>query len=149
VGVSGKKGYRKLSIEKFMLATYPALKEQLQQILHKKKIRFDLVVDAFDAMTIYLSTEIEEEQAQALAQELQLVLDLDNCQMSEPLVLIGLVGEGLGREEHLAERINQALGTQKRYFSLLAGVFDLKMVMTVPVKAYESTLQAIVEVVRT
>lgn len=148
VGVSGKKGYRKLIIEKFMLATHPAVKEQLQNILTQKNIRIDVTIDAFDATTVYLGTEIDEGQAQSLSQELLTALSLDHCEISKPLVLIGIVGEGLSHEGRLVENISQALGTQKLDFSLLSGVFGLKMVVTVPLEAYVPALQAIVEVVR-
>ena len=147
VGVSGKKPYRKLVVEKFMLDRYPETTQGLHALIARKKLVCDMVIDAFDTIVMYLSSEMDDTEAVALQREIIEALDIDSCQISEQLVLLGIVGEGMAREPKLLETVCRTLGTLDIHPAVVAGNMPIKLLLSVPLGSYATAVNAIVDTI--
>lgn len=144
VGVSGKKPYRKVVIEKFMLDRYPEVSAAVHQLIADNKLVCDVVVDAFDTIALYVHTDMDDEGAASLQREISSKLDIDFCEISDQLVLVGIVGEGLDREEDLLKRVGATLGQQ---FEVIAGILPIKLLIAVPIESYGLTINTLVDLI--
>ncbi|MGM0431158.1 MAG: aspartate kinase [Spirochaetota bacterium] len=147
VGVSGKKPYRKLVMEKFMLDRYPEVPGKLRSILQQHNVTADVVVDAFDAMVFYLAAEMAEPTAQRLKEQIVNELEADVCDVSKPLALVGIVGEGIAELPRLLEEVVGALRKKSIYPAVIAGNTPVKMLLAVEVAAYNETVKTLVSLV--
>lgn len=147
VGVSGKKPYRRLVVEKFMLDRYPETAQSLHDLIAKRKLVCDVVVDAFDTIVMYLATALNDSEAQELVDAIGKTIDVDICEISDPLVLIGIVGEGMDREQKLIERVSKAVSALDIPLSIVSASLPIKRLFAVPLDAYAPALNAIVDVI--
>jgi aspartate kinase len=147
VGVSGKKPYRKLSVEKFMLDRYPETTKQLRAVLDEMKLTADVVVDAFDSMVFYLAADINDDDAQKLKAEIIKRAEPDVCEVSQPMVLLGIVGEGIEELPRLVEDVTAALREKSVYPAVIAGNTPVKMLLAVALEDYQTALNTLVDTV--
>jgi aspartate kinase len=147
VGVSGKKPYRKLIIEKFMLDRYPETAKAIHQLIAQKKLACDVVVDAFDTMVMYLFDDMDDAAADALVHDITDHIDVDICEISEQLVLIGVVGEGMDQEPKLIESVSTALSSLQIPVSIVSASLPIKRLFAVPLADYAPALNAIVDLI--
>lgn len=147
VGVSGKKPYRRLVVEKFMLDRYPEASRMIHGIVGKKNFVCDVVVDAFDTIVMYLYTDMDDAVAEALVAEITSTVDVDVCEISEKMVLIGVVGEGMDQEPDLLERISRTISALDIPLTVVSASLPIKRLFAVPLEAYASTLNAIVDTI--
>jgi aspartate kinase len=147
VGVSGKKPYRRLVVEKFMLDRYPDAAKAIHGIIEQEKLVCDVVVDAFDTIVMYLATDMDDAGADELVKKITETVDVDICDMSEPLVLIGVVGEGMDLEPTLMERIATTISTLGFPLTVVSASLPIKRLFAVPIDAYAPVLNAIVDTI--
>jgi aspartate kinase len=147
VGVSGKKPYRKLSVEKFMLDRYPETTTQLRSVLDAMNLGADVVVDAFDSMVFYLAADITNEDAQKLKARITKQAEPDVCEVSEPMVLLGIVGEGIEELPRLVEDVAAALRERSIYPAVIAGNTPVKMLLAVALEDYQTALNTLVDTI--
>ena len=147
VGVSGKKPYRRLVVEKFMLDRYPEASRMIHGIVGKKNFVCDVVVDAFDTIVMYLYTDMDDAVAEALVAEITSTVDVDVCEISEKMVLIGVVGEGMDQEPDLLEQISRTISALDIPLTVVSASLPIKRLFAVPLEAYASTLNAIVDTI--
>ncbi len=147
VGVSGKKPYRRLVVEKFMLDRYPETAKALHSLVAQKRLVCDVVVDAFDTIVMYLATTLSDTEAQALVSEIARSIEVDICEISEPLVLIGVVGEGMDREKKLIDRVFTAVRALNIPLTIVSASLPIKRLFAVPLDSYAPALNAIVDVI--
>jgi aspartate kinase len=147
IGVSGKKPYRKITVEKFMLARYPDLSAKIKKRLEKSAGACDFELRGFDTLTLF----VEEKEAideKKLDRELIDKVGVDGVEFGPRTAIIGIVGEGLRRR---ADLVGAATGTlTSRFISLEAvnyGGSPVTMSIAVPVGEYEKALEILVEVV--
>lgn len=146
VGVSAKSPYRKLVIEKFMLDRYPEVSAAIHETIAKKNLAYDVVVDAFDTIALYVYTAMDDAEVHQLCDFLLDTLDIDACHVSESLALIGIVGEGLSLEPDLLRRVTSTLKTP---FEVVSGTLPVKMLLAVPVSAYREVVSSLVDIIVT
>lgn len=149
VGVSGKKPYRRLVVEKFMLDRYPETTKIVNEIIASKKIVCDVVVDAFDTLVMYLASEVGDDEAQALVQEIIKKAEVDICEISQPLVLVGVVGEGMDQEPDLVEKISAQISALGVPITIVSASLPIKRLFSVPLEAYGTTINSIVDLIVT
>ena len=109
IGVSGKKPYRKFSLEKYLIAEESNILDQVKEILTKRALQADLTLLSFDTLTMYVYGEIEDKLCRELEKHLLEVLKLDNVEISDELVLVGVVGEGLHTEKDFIDKLHATL----------------------------------------
>lgn len=143
VGVSGKKPYRRVIIEKFMLNRYPDFSEMTAKLLNEAGLKSDVTISGFDAVTLYIDTKLFED-VEEIQERILVELEADACAVSEPLALIGIVGEGTAVEAGL---LNQILFVLQSFgispVSVTSGISPLSMLISVPVDQYEHTVSVL------
>lgn len=144
-GVSGKKPYRLLMAEKFMLNRYPALPGQIKDILQKDNIFVEFDMKGFDTLALLLDSA-EPVDAEAVCRRISENTEADDCQLGIEAALIGIVGEGLPRHTGLLGRMLNALEeAQVAVRSVSYGGSRITAILTVNLKDYTRALQVLVD----
>jgi len=130
-----------------MIDRYPEASRMIHGIVGKKNIVCDVVVDAFDTIVMYLYTDMDDAVAEALVAEITSTVDVDVCEISEKMVLIGVVGEGMDQEPDLLERISRTISALDIPLTVVSASLPIKRLFAVPLEAYASTLNAIVDTI--
>ena len=94
VGVSGKKPYRKLIIEKFMLNRHPEFPYQVQGALKKMGRAVDFELKGFDTLALFVGSDTDVDW-HGLQNTIVQNLGADSCYVEDEVAVIGVVGEGL------------------------------------------------------
>lgn len=147
VGVSGKKPFRKFVFDKFMLDRYPEVSLGIHEAVAQKQLAADVVVDAFDTLVMYVATEMDDAEALALTKEFAANLDIDTCQVSGQMVLLGIVGEGMSEEPRLLDAVTAKLSALQIVPEVIAGPLPVKLLISVPLAAYSAAVNALVDLI--
>jgi aspartate kinase len=149
VGVSGKKPYRKLVFDKFMLDRFPEVSASIHEAIAQKNLVSDLVVDAFDTIVAYIPTDMDDADAASLQASFAKDLDIDSCTISGQLVLLGIVGEGMALEQGLLARVSALLAKLGISGEVVGGPLPVKLLLAVPLQAYATVLNELVDLIVT
>ncbi len=110
VGVSGKKPYRKIMVEKFLLNRYPQFAAQAAEKLRDAGCQVDFELKGFDTLTLFAAgKEKTGAQWNEICRKLTGEMHADSCTVGPEVAMIGVVGEGLAGESRIAARIIGAL----------------------------------------
>src|SRR6056297_624955 len=143
VGVSGKKPYRKILVEKFMLNRYPQFPLQIQDSLKKLAITVDFELKGFDTLALFAASEGEVDWA-GLAGAVEKNLNADSCRVGEEIAILGVVGEGLAAHGQV---VGMVLETLKQHSipveALNYGGSPITLLVAVPLESYTQALQAL------
>jgi aspartate kinase len=144
VGVSGKKPYRRFSLEKYLIAEEPTILDQVKEILNKRGLQIDLKLLSFDTLTMYVYGEIDDNLCRELEKYLLDIFKLDSVEISNEVVLLGIVGEGLHQEKEFIDKLNEVL---KDKFSIVTTKFPIKTLLEVELENYTEVLNKIVDII--
>lgn len=147
IGVSGKKAYRKITVEKFMLARYPDLAAKIKKKIEKTAGKCDFELRGFDTVTFFVE-ESEPVNEAKLNKELIDKLGADSVMYGPRTAIIGIVGEGLKRRADLVGAITETLSSRSIAIEgVNYGGSPVTLIVAVPVGEYETALEILVEVV--
>ncbi|HDQ13987.1 MAG TPA: aspartate kinase [Sediminispirochaeta sp.] len=147
VGVSGKKPYRKVLIEKFMLNRYPDFPGQVLKLLRSKGLSVDFELKGFDTLTLFVA-EDQEISWEQLSEELKRELGADDCRVGSEVAMIGVVGEGLTSNSHITGAAMRALEELEIHVEgLNYGGSPITMLIAVPLRKYQEALKALAKTV--
>jgi aspartokinase len=130
-----------------MLDRYPETTTQLRSVLDAMNLGADVVVDAFDSMVFYLAADISDADAQKLKARITKQAEPDVCEVSEPMVLLGIVGEGIEELPRLVEDVAAALRERSIYPAVIAGNTPVKMLLAVALEDYQTALNTLVDTI--
>ena len=144
VGVSGKKPYRILNAEKFMLNRYPDLLGQIKEVLAQQDLDVEFDMKGFDTFALMVdnSSNFDEE---AVCQSIIEKTDVDNCSFGMTVALVGIVGAGLQSQTGLLGRMISTLaqaGIAVR--SISYGGSQFTALLAINLEDYEKTLKVLV-----
>jgi aspartate kinase len=143
VGVSGKKPYRKVLIEKFMLNRHPEFPYQVQQALRKTGLALDFELKGFDTLALFVGSEGDidwNELQHTVVQN----LNADSCKVDEEVAIIGVVGEGLAAHGQVVGMVLKTLKQSSIAVEALNyGGSPVTLLVGVPIAAYTRALQAL------
>ena len=142
VGVSGKKPYRKIVCEKYMLMRNLSAKEAITAYLRENGYLWEIELESFDTITYYVHGTLKESDTEAIKTNLLRFVDI--CEVSEELVLIGLVGEAIEAERNLISKISERIDSK---FEIISSVSPIKMLLVFALKEYERALNTLVDIV--
>lgn len=144
VGVSGKKPYRMLMAEKFMLKRYPELPGQIKDTLAQQGLFVEYDLKGFDTLAMLVdNSDICDEQA--ICATIASATEVDSCRFGIDVALVGVVGAGLPSQTGLLGRMLSALdqaGIQVR--SLSYGGSQMTALLAVNLDDYVATLKTLV-----
>jgi len=144
VGVSGKKPYRMLMAEKFMLKRYPELPGQIKDILAQQGLFVEYDLKGFDTLAMLVDNS-ESFDEQAVCNKITAATGVDNCHFGIDVALVGIIGAGLPSQTGLLGRMLSALdqaGIQVR--SLSYGASQMTALLAVNLDDYVATLKTLV-----
>src|SRR6056297_1418658 len=136
VGVSGKKQYRKVLIEKFRLNRHPEFAHQIQEGLKKMGITVDFEVKGFDTLALFADAPAGFEWKD-LSTVVEKNLNTDTCVVGDEVAMIGVVGEGLAAHGQVAGMVLETL--QQHSISVEAinyGGSPVTLLVAVPLESY-------------
>ncbi len=149
VGVSGKLPYRRIIVEKFMLNSFPEFPSKINALLDRLSLKADVQIRGFDSVTLYINVQQQEGLAEDFVALVREELDVDACEVSQPLALIGVVGEGVAVRHDLLETILQRLKEERiPIVSVTSGNSPLSLLVTVDAVHHRQALASIAEAVR-
>jgi aspartate kinase len=144
VGVSGKKPYRILNAEKFMLNRYPELPGQIKEVLAQQGLAVEFDMKGFDtfALMVDSSSNFDEE---AVCKAIIENTDVDNCSFGMTVVMVGVVGAGMPTQTALLGRMLSALDQEEiEVRSISYGGSQLTAVLAINLDDYEKALKVLV-----
>ncbi len=144
VGVSGKKPYRILNAEKFMLNRYPELPGQIKAALKQKNLFAEFDMKGFDTLAMLVDSSDDFDTAE-IGTFIAANTDVDDCSFGLSVALVGIVGAGLPGQTGLLGRMLNALdenGIEVR--SISYGGSKMTALITVNLENYEQTLKVLV-----
>jgi len=147
VGISGKKPYLNLYIEKLMLDRYPGFRQELLTLLQERGIVPEFEAKGFDSLS-FLIPEAYVEDANAVLEAIRANLDPDEVVFRPSLALIGVVGEGILGKAGVAASYFLALqkaDINVRFISF--GGSEITLLIGVDTDRYRDALRALVEAV--
>ncbi len=110
VGISGKKGYTKLSVHKMLLFKRVGIRQALLTMLHVFGIRPSFSLFGIDSVVWYFeSSQASDSVLDALKTRLMSEFELDDAEYEVGFSIIGIVGEGLMQVPDLLGKANNAL----------------------------------------
>jgi len=149
VGVSGKKPYRKITIEKFMLGRYPGFSMEATEVLRTAGITVEFELKGFDTLTLFAgSGDKSGEEWDKIRQKLVREMNAESCTIGGEVAVIGIVGEGLMKEPRIAGQVVAAL--QSGNISIEAinyGGSPITMLAAVPVEKYNQVIRILADTV--
>ncbi len=144
-GISGKKPYRNLFVEKLMLSRYPSYREELLGLLREKGVVPEFEARGFDSISFLLpESAIEDEKA--LLELVKSRLEPDEVSFRPPMALIGIVGEGILERTGVAADFLGALkraGINVRFLNY--GGSEITLLVGVDEEKYADALRVLVE----
>ena len=146
-GVSGKKPYKNLFVEKLMLSRYPFYREEILALLREKGIIPEFESKGFDTLS-FLLPEGAIKDEKGLLQELREKMEPDLVSFKPHLALIGLVGEGILEKPGIAARLFNALkdaGINVRFINY--GGSEITLLVGVDAEEYAQALKVMVKAV--
>ncbi len=149
VGVSGKMPYYRVIIEKFMLSRYPEFPAQVRELFSDMGLRSDVTLSGFDSIALYVDAKQADWDSSVTAKRIEQELEADACEITGPLALIGVVGEGIPVTAGLFEQVPAALRKSGiETVSITAGNSPLSLLVSVAEADYRKALAALVQAVR-
>lgn len=143
VGISGKKGYRNIFVEKLMLNRYPGFREKFLTILNKNNIFPEFESTGFDSIS-FLAPEKQFSNIDTVMKEIKENLNPELVELRPSLALIGVVGSGLPEQIGVAADVFTALKLKKinvRFINY--GGSDITLLVGVDTDYYLDALKAI------
>jgi len=144
VGVSGKKPYRILNAEKFMLNRYPELPGQIKEVLAQQNLAVEFDMKGFDSFALMVDSGSDFDE-NAICQSILEKTEVDACSFGMTVALVGIVGVGLPSHTGLLGRMLNALdqaGIEIR--SISYGGSQLTALLTINLEDYEKSLKILV-----
>jgi aspartate kinase len=145
VGVSGKKPYRKIVIEKFLLNRYPEFPGLVEKGLKSHGLSTDFELKGFDTMTLFVTGK-EDTDWEGLRQTILRDLKADGCLIGPETAIIGVVGEGLAlRSKVVGASVDALERAGVGLEGLNFGGSPVTLLIAVPLDSYRKVLRILVE----
>ncbi len=149
VGVSGKKPYRKLVIEKFMLNRHPEFPYQVQAALKKMGLTVDFELKGFDTLALFVGSDADVDW-DGLQNTIVQNMNADSCSLENEVAVIGVVGEGLAAHGQVVGMVLETLKENSISVEALNyGGSPVTLLVAVPLDAYTQALRALAKGVET
>ncbi|SDZ78664.1 aspartate kinase [Desulfuromusa kysingii] len=144
VGVSGKKPYRILNAEKFMLNRYPELPGQIKEALTQQDLAVEFDMKGFDSFALMVDSSSNFDE-NAICKYILEKTEVDACSFGMTVALVGIVGAGLQSQTGLLGRMLSALDQAEIGIrSISYGGSQLTALLAINLEDYENTLKVLV-----
>jgi aspartate kinase len=146
-GISGKKPYLNLFVEKMMLSRYPLYRQELLTLLRERNIIPEFDSRGFDSLSLLIPEAMVEDK-EALVELIRAKMEPDEVSFRPAMALIGVVGEGILEKTGVASDMFSALkkaDINVRFINY--GGSEITLLVGVNEEAYADALKVLVEAV--
>ena len=143
-GVSGKKGYAAIAIEKPKLNEHPEQRDTILDIFTRRNITIKNILSGIDTVTLVVSMEEFRSFEEEIIAELSEKIQPGDISITPDLAVIAIVGRELGSSPALAVKALGALANRKINIKLIDhGSGKMNMLIAVDENDYVSAIQSI------
>ncbi len=143
-GISGKKDFTVINLEKTLLKQEKGLISSVIAILDRYDVSFEHMPSGIDSLSIIISKEELADKLDDLLTEFEELEVFDKVDFRENIALIAVVGEGMVRNLGISQKIFTALGEAKINISMInQGANELSIMIGVQNSALEPAIKAI------
>ncbi|MDR2458327.1 MAG: aspartate kinase [Clostridiales Family XIII bacterium] len=143
-GISGKKNYTSLHIYKNEIGGGASLLPSIFTILHNHNIMPDFTLTTVDAAAIYFAKKIDKTMINIISKDIDSKINAEEISIKENLSFIGIVGDNIGGNPIIAEKITIAL--KENGIELYGAAFAVSkttILISIADKDYEKAIRAI------
>ena len=143
-GISGKKGYTAIAIERPKLNERPELRDQILDIFTKRKIEIRNILSGIDTVTLVVSDDAFKKYETGIRAELKEEIRPSDVSVTSDLAVIAVVGRELGSSPAIAVKVLGALANRKIGIKLIDhGSGKINMLVGVDGNDYVAAVQSI------
>lgn len=143
-GVSGKKGYVAIAVEKPKLNEQPGLRDQILRVFTKRNISIKNILSGIDTVTLVVSEGEFKDHENSICAELTEEIKPTDVSVTWGLAIIAIVGRELSSSPAIAVKVLSALANRKINIKLIDhGSGKINMLIGVDGNDYVPSIQGI------
>ena len=143
-GISGKKGFTAVAVEKPKLNEYPELREKILDVFTKRNITIKNILSGIDAVTLVVSENEFRDHEEEIIDELKTAVEPSDVSITDDLAIIAIVGRELSSSPAIALKVLGALANRKINIKLIDhGSGKINMLIGVKGSDYVPSVQGI------
>lgn len=143
-GISGRRGYCSIVIEKDKLTENPQVSEDILKVFSNMEIQVEKVLSGIDNISVLVKTKQIEKAESELLKKLIYATSPDNINITKGISLIAIVGRTLGESPTMAVKVLEAISNKKININLIDhGAEKISLVIGVDDRDYEAAIKAI------
>ncbi|MBO5214501.1 MAG: aspartate kinase [Clostridia bacterium] len=143
-GISGKRGFSAIHVEKSMMNGQKGFGRRVLQVLEEHGINFEHLPSSIDTMSVVVNTAELEPERDAVIKALEKSVAPDHIDIVNDLALLAVVGRGMVRAHGTAYRVFKALASVDVNVRMIdQGSSELNIIVGIDAVHYEKALEAI------
>lgn len=143
-GISGKKGFATINIEKDTMNSEVGFTRKVLSVLENHNISFEHLPSGIDTMSIVLHSEDIEGKEDIICSQIQSATNSDKVFVEGGLALIAVVGRGMKSKRGTAARVFASLSHERINIKMIdQGSSELNIIIGVDAADFEKATQAI------
>jgi len=143
-GVSGKKGFSIINVEKDMMNSEVGFGLRVLEVLAKHNVSFEHMPTGIDTLSVVVNTNAIAPIRGQLIAEIARATNLDSIMIEDGLALVAIVGRGMRAAKGTAARVCTALSEAGINIKMLdQGSSELNIILGIDDKDLPATLNAI------
>lgn len=143
-GVSGKKDFCAINIEKAMMNSEIGFARKLLSVLEDNNISFEHIPSGIDTMTLVIHQEELEHCEQKILNGIQRAVNPDLIELESDIALIAVVGRGMKSSRGVAGRVFSALAHEYINIKMIdQGSSEYNIIIGVRNEDFEKAIRAI------
>ncbi|MGN0660468.1 MAG: aspartate kinase [Oscillospiraceae bacterium] len=146
-GISGKKGFSVINIEKDTMNSEIGFLRRVLTVLENNKISFEHIPSGIDTMSIVVHTSEIEGKQESVCEQIRDITEADTVTIDDGIALIAVVGRGMRSKHGTAARVFAALSHARINIKMIdQGSSELNIIVGVNTEDFEAATKAIYDV---
>ncbi|MBE6563126.1 MAG: ACT domain-containing protein, partial [Ruminococcaceae bacterium] len=143
-GISGKKGFSTINIEKDMLHNERGIGRRILEAVEKENMITEHLPSGIDTISVVISGDIDEKKKESLLNRLETTVNPDTMTFEEGFAIIAVVGRGMIKSKGTAARIFKACADNDINIRMIdQGSSELNIIIGVMEEDFEKAIKAI------
>ena len=143
-GISGKKGYATISVEKDKLNENPDIRTSLLRIFDEYNVEIKNILSGIDSLNIIIREESVKDNKENLLEAIENEINPNRISYSTGIAIIAVVGRELGCSPAIAVKVLGALANKKINVKLIDhGAEKINMLIGIDHRDYQGAIKAI------
>lgn len=148
-GISGKKDFTVITINKTFMNTEIGFIRKLAEVLEDNDISVEHIPSSIDAISAIISSSELNSKLDKVVEDIKTKCNPDNIEVHSDIALIAIVGRGLAQTGGIAGKIFTALADHKVNIKMISqDLSELNIIIGIKNQDFDSAIQAIYSVVQ-